>query len=211
MRLSGHGHDATSCDLLPTKQPGPHIQGNILEHLQEEWDLAIFHPMCTYLTCSAEWAYKDPDFERYPEIGYHQRVKPGTLTGEARRKARDSAEQFVYRLRDSGIPRIAIENPKGALSTRWRKPEQIIQPYDFGDDASKETCLWLSGLPALLPTARIPGRIVTDPKTGKTVERWSNQTDAGQNRESPSDDRWERRSKTYSGIAEAMAAQWGAL
>lgn len=203
------GHDAWSCDLLPCKKGGKHLQCDVLTVLDQDWDAAIFHPTCTYLTCSAEWAYKDPDFVRYPGVGYHQRVKPGTLIGKARREAREQAIEFVFRLRDSGIPKIAIENPIGILSSRWRQPNQIIQPFDFGEDASKSTALWLAGFPLLRSTTRFNGRMVTDPRTGKTVERWSNQTDGGQNKLPPSDDRWAIRSITYSGIAAAMATQWG--
>lgn len=105
------------------------------------------------------------------------------------------------------VYRIAVENPIGAISTGIRRPDQIIQPYDFGADASKKTCLWLKNLPKLVPTQRVPGRRVVMP-SGRVVERWSNQTDSGQNRLSPSADRWALRSKTYEGIAEAMAAQW---
>ena len=107
------------------------------------------------------------------------------------------------------IPRVAIENPIGCIGTRIRPADQIVQPYDFGDDASKATCLWLKGLSPLRPTARLAGRIVSDPRTGKTVERWANQTDSGQNRLAPSADRWKLRSTTYPGLAAAMADQWG--
>lgn len=186
-----------------------HLQCDVLTVLDRDWDLGIFHPTCTFLTCSAEWAYKDPDFARYPGVGYHQKVKPGTLTGQLRREAREQAIEFVLKLRDSGIPRICIENPVGVLSSRWRPGNQIIQPYEFGEDASKKTSLWLIGLPLLRNTRRFVGRFVTDPRTGKTVERWSNQTDGGQNKLTPSEDRWAVRSVTYPGIAEAMSSQWG--
>lgn len=185
------------------------MQVDVLTVLDRDWDLGIFHPTCTYLTCSAEWAYKDPDFERYPGVGYHQKVKPGTLTGSVRREAREQALEFVYRLRDCGIPKTVIENPTGVLSTEWRPPDQIVQPYDFGEDASKGTALWLNGVPCLQPTKRIQGRIVKDPRTGKLVERWSNQTDSGQNKLPPTKDRGAIRSLTYRGIAAAMAQQWG--
>jgi hypothetical protein len=196
------GHDAWSCDLLPCKTSGNHLQCDVLTVLDRDWDLAIFHPMCTYLTGSAEWAYSDGP--------YHQQVQPGTLVGAARREARERAIEFVHKLRDSGIPKMAIENPTGVLSSRWRSPDQIIQPYWFGDDASKATCLWLIGLPPLVahPSQRCNGRWVTDPRTGRRVERWANQTDSGQNREPPSEDRWAIRSITYPGIARAMAVQW---
>lgn len=203
------GHDAWSCDLLPCKTGGKHLQCDVLTVLDRDWDIGIFHPTCTYLTVSAAWAFSDPDFVRYPGVGYHQRLKTGTLFGAARREARQRAVDFVFAIRDSGIPRLGFENPVGSLSSLWREPDQTIQPYEFGEDASKRTCLWLIGLPLLRPTKRFHGRLVVDPRTGKTVERWSNQTDSGQNRLSPSDDRWSERSVTYAGIANAMASQWG--
>jgi hypothetical protein len=159
--------------------------------------MAIFHPMCTYLTVSAAWAFGDGP--------YHQKVKPGTLVGAARRAARDVAIDNFRKLLSLPYPK-AIENPAPSfISKAIRPPDQTIQPYEFGDDASKRTGLWLEGLPRLNPTKRINGRIV------KGKERWSNQTDSGQNRLSPSDHRWIERSKTYPGIALAMANQWGAL
>lgn len=197
------GHDSWSCDTQPSERPGNHLQCDVLTILNRRWDAMIAHPECTYLTNSAAWAYKDGP--------YHMRVKPGTLVGAARRRARADAVDFVFRLRDSGIPKIAFENPVGHLSAAWRKPDQTIQPYEFGDNASKATCLWLIGFPKLIidPAKRYPGRWVTDPHTGKLVERWENQTDGGQNRLPPSADRSARRSKTYIGIARAMAEQWG--
>lgn len=203
------GHDAWSCDLKPTEKPGPHLQCDVLTVLDRGWDLAIFHPDCTYLTCSAEWAYADPDFERYPGVGYHQKVKPETLVGETRREAREKAIAFAEQLWNSGIPRIALENPVGVLSRTLGKP-QVIQPYQFGEDASKATCLWLKNLPQLNTTSYVTPRIVED-KSGKKLLRWANQTDSGQNRLSPSEHRSEDRSRTFPGIARAMAEQWGSL
>lgn len=193
------GHDAWSCDLVDSAVEGPHITGDVREVLNQGWDLMIAHPDCTYLTNSAAWAFKDGP--------YHQKVKEGTLVGEARRTARIEALDFVKLLMDADIPRIAIENPIGAISTAIRKPDQIIHPYEYGDDASKATCLWLKGLPTLVPTNRVQGRIVMI--NGKEVERWTNQTDSGQNRLGPSEDRAMARAKTYKGWAEAMANQWG--
>jgi hypothetical protein len=141
------GHDALSCDLLPSDSAGPHHQGDVIELLDRGWDLMIAHPPCTYLTVSAEWAYKDVQTKK---------MKPGTLIGQARRDAREKAIEFVLALANAPIPRIAIENPVGVLSTRWREPDQFIQPYEYGDDASKKTCLWLKGLPRLSPTAFAP-------------------------------------------------------
>lgn len=185
------GHDAWSCDLLPAEDNSEfHVQGDIMKLLDDHWDLGIFHPPCTYLTAA----------------GLHwNKRRPGraTLTEEAL--------DFIRLLLASPVPRIALENPIGCISTRIRKPDQTIQPYDFGEDASKATCLWLKGLPALVPTSRFPGRLVVDPRTGKTVERWGNQTDSGQNKLAPSADRWKARSTTYLGIARAMADQWSNL
>lgn len=176
------GHHAVSCDLLPTEKEGYHYQGDIFDIIGHHWDLLIAHPPCTYL-CSSGMHWTTRGF-RDPQLT-------------------EDALLFVRRLMDAPIQRIAIENPVGAISTRIRKPDQIIQPYQFGDDASKKTCLWLKGLPLLKHTQYVEPRIVN----GKP--RWANQTDSGQNRLGPSDDRWKERSKTYSGIANAMAQQWG--
>ena len=208
------GHDAWSCDLSPAVDGSPyHIVGNVFDHLDDGWDGAIFHPTCTFLTISAEWAYKDPDFVRYPGVGYHQRLKPATLFGAARRAAREQALQDFLVLWRCRIPRVLIENPRGVIATRLGiKPMQTIQPYEFGEDATKATCLWIRGWPMLLrdPTKRFPGRMVEWPRgSGRMVERWSNQTDSNQNRLTPSDDRWSERSKTYPGIAAAFAEQLG--
>ena len=176
------GHDAMSCDLLPTDVDGPHYQGDVFDVIGNGWDLMIAHPPCTYL-CSS---------------GLHWN---GRVEGRAAKT--EDALAFVRALLDAPIPRIAIENPVGCIGTRIRKADQTIQPHQFGDDASKATCLWLKGLPLLMPTDRVPGRIVN----GKA--RWANQTDSGQNRLAPSADRWKLRSATFPGIAAAMANQWG--
>jgi len=196
------GHDAWSCDLLPSESNSTkHIQGDVRSILNDGWDLMIAHPDCTYLTNSAAWAYGDGP--------YHQNVKPGTLVGVARRSARAEALDFVRLLLDAPVPHIALENPVGAIGTAIRPATQYIQPYEYGDDASKITGLWLKNLPPLVPTERVPGRIVMH--NGKQVERWGNQTDSGQNKLTPSADRWKERARTYRGWAEAMAEQWGAL
>lgn len=198
------GCDAWSCDLLPSETGSPkHILGDVFDIIEHGWDLAVFHPTCTYLTGAAEWASADPDFARWPGVGYHQRVKPGTLTGIARREARALALDDVRRLMAAPISRIAIENPVGAISAAIRKPDQVVQPHWFGDDASKATCWWLKGLPPLAATRHVAPRMVN----GRP--RWGNQTDSGQNRLSPGVDRWKERSRTYPGMAMAMAAQWG--
>lgn len=195
--LRRRGWDAWSCDLKPARDGSPfHLQCDVLNVLNDGWDLAVFHPDCTYLTCSAEWAYGDGP--------YHQKVKQGTLVGAARRQAREDAVRFVFRLRDAPIRFKAIENPVGVLSSRWRKADQTVQPHMFGDDASKATCWWLEGgLPKLVPTKLVAPRIVD----GRP--RWGNQTDSGQNKLPPSDDRAMRRAETYPGLAEAIADQWG--
>ena len=206
--LRDRGIEAWTCDLREADHPW-HIQGDIWSAASQHWDWGIFHPMCTYLTCSAAWAFNDPDFARYPGVGYHQRVQPGTLTGAARREARDRALDDVRRILDLPYPK-AIENPATSfISKAIRRPDQVIQPYDFGDDASKSTGLWLDRLPPLViyPASRRPGRVVSH--NGKLVERWANQTDSGQNRVTPSADRWLERSTTYPGIARAFV-QWAA-
>lgn len=198
------GHQAWSNNLAGRQPQGEfsefHLFGDLRHYLAgapdgQPWDLLICHPPCTYLTASAEWAYKDPP--------YHQRVGPGVLTGAERRKARKDALQFVWDLWLSGIDRICIENPVGVLSQRLREPDQVIQPWQFGHDASKKTCLWLKRLRKLKPTRTVKPRVVDGRR------RWANQTDSGQNRLRPGKSRAVERSKTYEGIAEAMATQWG--
>ena len=173
------GHEAWSCDLLPAEDGGAHLVGDVLPHLAQGWDLMIAHPPCTYLASSGiHWNARRPE----------------------RAALTDAAVAFVKQLMDAPIPQIAVENPIGVLSSRIRKPDQIIQPWQFGHDASKATCLWLKGLPKLTPTNVLPG--------GKAARR-ANQTASGQNRLPPSPDRWKLRAATYHGIAAAMAAQWG--
>lgn len=194
--LRNRGHEAYSCDLKPCSGGFPewHLQMDVFRAIDlYKWDAGLFFPDCTYLTVSAEWAYK--------EGPYHQKVKEGTLTGFTRQLAREKAVKHVKTLWDSKIDKILIENPIGKLSTLWMKPTQIIQPYWFGDDASKATCLWLKGLPNLTPTQYIEPRIVN----GKM--RWGNQTDSGQNKLPPSENRQTMRSRTYPGIANAIATQ----
>lgn len=180
--FSALGHEATSCDLLPSSAPGSHVVGDVKDILNDGWDLLIAHPPCTYLSVSGmHWTARG--------------LRDPALT--------ENALDFVRLLMQSPIEKIAIENPVSVISTRIRKPDQIIQPYQFGHDASKKTCLWLKNLAPLTPTKFIPPRIVN----GKA--RWSNQTDSGQNRLTPSADRWKKRSETYVGIAAAMANAWG--
>lgn len=204
--MTARGIRALSCDLLPSDKPGPHYQGDLRDLLHWPWRLLIAHPDCTYLTGAAAWALKDPDFDRYPGVGYHQRVKPGTLTGAARRKARQDAGEFASLIWSGPAKRVAIENPRGGLSAFIDGGDlQEVQPHQFGDDASKATVFRTRGLPRLVPTKHIAPRMVN----GRP--RWANQTDTGQNRLSPGPDRWKERSRTYPGIASAIADQWGAL
>ena len=177
------GHYALSCDLLPCESTasGDHYQGDVRDVLDHGWDLMIAHPPCTYLSVS----------------GMHW-----TRRGLRDPKLTEDALAFVRALMDAPIESIAIENPVSVISSRIRKPDQIVQPWQFGHDASKKTCLWLKNLPLLHATKIVEPRIIN----GR--ERWGNQTDSGQNRLAPSADRWKIRSATYQGIADAMAAQW---
>lgn len=176
-------HYAASCDLLPSESPlGDHFQCSVLDILDHDWDLMIAHPPCTYLSVS----------------GMHW-----TTRGLRDPKLTEDALDFVRELMDAPIPKIVIENPISIISSRIRKPDQIIQPYQFGHDASKKTCLWLKGVAPLRSTCFVEPRVVG----GKN--RWANQTDSGQNKLPPSKDRWKLRSETYQGIASAMAEQWG--
>ena len=190
------GHHAVSCDLLPADDgSAAHYQEDIFQVLHvARWDLLIVHPPCTYLSVSGlHWNHRRPE----------------------RAAQTESALHFVQRLLE--LPRVyprlrlCLENPRGCISTRIRRPNQSIQPHQFGHDASKLTDLWLDGLEPLRidPAKFVPGRIVGTDKRGRPIMRWANQTDSGQNRLGPSPDRWKLRSRTYEGIAEAMAEQWG--
>jgi hypothetical protein len=176
-----HGHAAMSCDLLDTERPGPHYRGDVRDVLEPgRWDLMIAHPPCTHLAVSGARYF-------------------AAKRADGRQAA---ALDFVRLLMAAPVPLWAIENPVSIISTAIRRPDQIIQPWQFGHPESKTTCLWLHGLPALRPTDVLPL-----PASG----RWANQTPSGQNRLGPSPDRWRIRSATYQGIAEAMAAQWGGI
>lgn len=182
------GHEAYSCDVIPCSGGFPdwHIQEDALKvAYRGDWDMMIAHPPCTYLSVSGlHWNKKQPE----------------------RALKTEEALDFVRFLMHAPIERIAIENPVSCISSRIRKPDQIIQPYEFGDDASKKTCLWLKNLPLLKGTEYVAPRITADGK-----QRWANQTDSGQNKLGPSPDRAKLRSKTYQGIADAIADQWGRL
>jgi hypothetical protein len=183
------GFDAWSCDLLEADDKSPyHIKGDMFDAIKAHTDhlkLLICHPSCQYLCGSG--------------LHWNGRV-------EGRQEKTEAALDDVRRLLASPVDRIALENPVGCISTRIRKADQYIQPYEFGEDASKKTGLWLKGLPCLKPTIAVAPRVVEGGK-----KRWANQTDSGQNKLGPSDDRWKQRSKTYEGIASAMADQWGIL
>lgn len=197
------GHDAWSCDLLPSPDPTYHIQRDVLEVLGLGWDLMIAHPPCTDLARSGAL-----HFARKRASGEQQR-----------------SIEFFMRLAEARIRFKAIENPVGIMSTLYRKPDQLVHPYQFGHDASKQTCFWLTGLPLLRHTLYVPGRLVccgnklgkegsavvcpTCKGAKKPLKRWANQCDSGQNKLGPSADRWQVRSETYLGIANAMAEQWG--
>jgi len=182
MELRRLGHEAYSCDLQECSGGHPewHLQMDIFEAINLMfWDMAIFFPTCTFLTVSANKWYKD------------QPSRPsGALVGAERRAAREEAISFFMRLYDCGIPKIAIENPIGVMSSRFRKPDQVVQPWMFGHGETKATCFWLRGLPKLLPTDVVEGREQRLHLLPKTA------------------DRAKLRSKTYPGIAKAMAEQW---
>jgi hypothetical protein len=160
------GHDALSCDLLPSERPGPHYQGDVRDILHDGWDLMIAHPPCTYLASS------------------------GALWWSEKLKEQGEALDFVRLLLNAPIPRIALENPVGCISSRIRKPDQILQPWQFGVGEVKATCLWLKQLPLLRPTCIVDGREPRCWLMPKTKDRWKN------------------RSRTCLGIADAMAEQW---
>ena len=196
------GHDAWSCDLLPTETPGNHIQDDVLKHL-EGWDLMVAHPPCTYLTVSAnKWLNDMPA------------RKSGKLVGEARRKARQEGIDFFMALWNAPIAKVAIENPIGCISSVFRQSNQIVHPNYFGDTVSKATCLWLRGLKPLewRETDELFGRqTLVEPEvyttaSGKKYPKWS-MIEAAKIRDL--DKRSHFRSKTFQGIANAMAEQWG--
>jgi hypothetical protein len=172
------GYEAWSCDIQDSRVPGDHYKGDVLDVLNEGWDLMIAHPPCTFLTVTANRWLTDP---RYP----------------TRKEDRELAAEFFMKLYEANIPHIAVENPVGYMSTYFRKPDQIIQPWQFGDEASKKTCLWLKNLPPLVPTNIVDKgpRVVTD--KGKSLPAWYNAS------------KGKERSKTFTGIANAMADQWG--
>lgn len=165
------GHFAMSCDLLPSEKPGNHYCGDVFDVLDQDWDLVIMHPPCTHLAVSGARHFAEK-------------------RADGRQQA---ALDFVGRLMQCKAPMWALENPVSIISSQFRKPDQIIQPWQFGHGETKATCLWLKGLPKLVPTDVVDGR------------------EARVHRMPPSADRWKERSRTFAGIAAAMADQWGAL
>ena len=165
------GHEAMSCDMLPTERDGPHYQGDVFDIINDGWDLMIAHPPCTHLAVSGA-----RHFAEKQASGVQQ-----------------EALEFVRRLLDAPIAKIALENPVSIISTRIRKPSQIIQPWQFGHGETKTTCLWLKGLHKLVPTNIVAGR-------ADRIHKMP-----------PSPTRWKERSRTYQGIADAMANQWGRM
>ena len=194
------GAQAMSCDFKDTMRPGPHYIGNWWDVVLDGWDAAIFHPTCTFMANSGALRL------------FQNGKKNGGLNEERWLEMGRASWEFWHLLNNCPIPAMCLENPVmlGYAQTMiGQKPAQTIQPYDFGEDASKATCLWLKGLPKLTPTKRVPGRLVHH--KGKMVERWANQTDSGQNIETPTEDPEERRMKRsefYPGFASAMAEQW---
>ena len=166
------GHDAMSCDLLDTESPGPHYKGDLFDVIDYPWDLAIFHPECTHLSVSGSRHFEAKKMDGRQQAGVSFFMK-------------------IVR-RSEHIPMTAIENPVCVMSSLYRKPDQIIQPWMFGHGETKATCLWLKGLPNLTPTNIVDGR------------------EARVHRMPPGPNRWRERSRTYEGIAQAMANQWGA-
>lgn len=172
--FEARGHYAMSCDLLPTDVPGLHYQGDILDLLDEHWDLMIAHPPCTHLASSGARWFKDKQVEQAEAV------------------------EFVKTLLNAPIEMIALENPIGVLSSKVRKPDQIVQPWMFGHPETKATCLWLKGLPLLVPTNNVKKEMEALPAKDRHRVHYM----------SPGPDRWKARSTTYAGLAEAMAEQW---
>lgn len=186
------GHEAYSCDILPCSGGHPewHLQGDVFSFVNQGWDLMVAHPPCTYLSVSG---------------ARHMYNKDGSINQE-RAKNQLEALDFVQKLMDVDIPKIAIENPVSVISSKIRKPDQIIQPWMFGDEATKTTCLWLKNLPHLVPTNIVGKGERTIFKSGKSHPKWY--ADALANAKTPAERRT-LRSKTFDGIAKAIAEQWG--
>jgi hypothetical protein len=185
------GHDAMSCDLLPNETLGPHYQGSVMDILGDGWDLMVAHPPCTYLTLTGNKWFRPEFAERFP----------------TRHQDRADAVEFFMALVSAPIPKIAIENPIGIMSSRYRKPNQIIQPWQYGHETTKATCLWLKGLPNLMPTNIVSKGEVVVSKSGNRMSRWYYETSMLPLKNGI---RAKARSVTFQGIADAIADQWGA-
>ncbi|MBJ9902050.1 DNA cytosine methyltransferase [Acinetobacter bereziniae] len=183
------GHDAMSCDLLPTEQPGNHYQGDVRDVLYENWDMVIAHPPCTFLSVAGNRWFNE---ERYGDKALSRKVE------------RVAAANFFKIFTDINCEKVAIENPIGFMSNAYQKPDQIIHPYFFGDPERKATCLWLKGLEKLVATNIVQPEIITY-KNGKgTDSPWHLNS-----LRLPAEERRKVRSKTFQGVADAMASQWG--
>jgi site-specific DNA-cytosine methylase len=178
------GHDAWSCDLEPTDVPGNHYQGDMFDIINEEWDLMIAHPPCTHLAVSGarHFAKKRADGRQQQGIDFFMKVV------------------------STNIPKVAVENPIGIMSSIYRKPDQIIQPWEYGHSVTKSTCFWLKGLPLLKPTNIVEKGAIWTAKSGKKMSHWYYESSC-----LPPKQREKMRNKTFQGIADAMADQWGNL
>ena len=184
------GHDAMSCDLAPTDVPGPHYEGDVMDIITDNWDLLIAFPPCTYLTLTGNKWFKPEFADRFPE----------------RHQQRKDAIDFFMKIANMPIPRIAIENPIGIMSSHYRKPDQIIQPWQFGFPTTKATCLWLKGLPLLKPVNIVEKGEVVISKSGNRMSKWYYETSKLPLKNGA---RAKARSVTFQGVADAMADQWG--
>lgn len=178
-------HDAWSCDIVDSDIPGQHIKGDVLDVINDGWDMMIGFPPCTYLTVTGNKWFKPEYADRFPD----------------RPQQRDAAINFFQSLYNAPIDKIAIENPVGIMSTILRKPDQIVQPFQFGHPEPKKTCLWLKNLPLLVPTEIVEPEYFIS-KSGKKLASWYFKP-------SNTPERAKMRNKTFQGIADAMAEQWG--
>ena len=195
--MTARGHSATSCDMIETETPGNHYIGDVRDIIGDGYHLAIFHPPCTYLCASALWRGQPDKAGNWSKGRDPERAEKG-----------EKALEFVRDLMAAPIAQWALEIPVGMVGSRIRPADQYVQPYQFGDDASKNTGLWLQDLPQLVadPADYVDPRLVE--YKGKQVKRWANQTPCGADRSSPGPNRWKERSRTFRGIASAMADQW---
>lgn len=184
------GHEAYSCDILPCSGGHPewHLQQDVKEILKQDWDMIIAFPPCTFLTVTGNRWF---NIDKYGD------------KARKRHKDREEAIEFFMMFANADCPRIAIENPVGVMSSHWRKPNQIVNPYQFGDPFEKKTCLWLKGLPELVPTDVVEPAPRTQFESGKSMPTWYAEA-----WKLPKEERSKLRSKTFPGIAKAMAEQW---